>query len=120
MSRRWVEGLVVLGLVVSLVGGALLYASQSGIATRADQAARLAATQAEELRKASLEDCRRSNDVRRDLRKLKGSLLKLVSSVLVAGGPGDPETRHVFERVERTLRQPVPSVSCRTKYPKAL
>ena len=125
MKRRTVDSLIVLALVFALVGGSLLYASQRATTDNADDAARkadsvaqLAARQAERLRMASIEDCRRSNDVRADLIRVKEGLRKLVEVVIRGTGAGSPDAQEVFERVHRELRKPVPLVECRTEYPR--
>ena len=125
MKRRTVDSLIVTGVVLALVGGAMLYASQRATTDNADDAARkadlvaqLAARQAERLRMASIEDCRRSNDVRADLIRVKEGLRKLVEVVIRGTGAGSPDAQKVFERVHRELRKPVPLVECRTEYPR--
>ena len=127
MKRRTVDSLIVTGVVLALVGGAMLYASQRATtdsaddsARKADQAAQIAARQAERLRMASIEDCRRSNDVRADLIRVKEGLRKLVEVVINGTGAGSPDAQKVFERVHRELRKPVPLVECQAEYPRGL
>lgn len=85
--------------------------------------AQLAAIQAEALREASIEGCRRQNDVREAVAEVRSALATLVATSLRSPGHpahDNPEARRVYERNLKRLQQPVARVSCAREYPRAM
>lgn len=119
MTRRWVEGLVVFGLVVALVGGALLYASQrhDSAEVRATQQAVL--DNASQLRRASLDLCQAANNVSGEVETVKESLASLVAASLEESkktNARSPKVIRIFKRQVKRLAVPVPRLRCERKF----
>lgn len=92
-------------------------------ATQIEETAHLAALQAEALREASIEGCRRQNDVREAVVEVRGALATLVATSLRSPGHpahDNPEARRVYERNLERLREPVALVACAHEYPRAM
>lgn len=78
--------------------------------------AQIARIQAEHLRQQSIAACKRGNDVRRDIQASRDVLGFLVTAILEAGGPSNPELQDDFLRAARKLERPVPQVDCQRSF----
>lgn len=81
--------------------------------------AREIAMAAEDLRLASIDACRRQNDVRQEVATNRDVVRAIVQTSLDQQVPAtaDPVVRAKFRRYLARLRKPVPLVACETEFP---